>query len=97
MSFGRVSVLSLSISLCIVLLAALIPAAAVAAPQGNAREYIVEQMGADGNVGMCGGNSGLLLLSSGDPRYLDAVRRIVRKIIPEAMALKPSIRRCDET
>lgn len=41
MSLGRVSVLSLSISLCIVLLAALIPAAAVAAAQGNAREYIV--------------------------------------------------------
>jgi len=55
----------------------------------NAREYIVEQMGADGNVGLCGGSSGLQLLSSGDPRYLDPVRRIVRRLIPKAMQLKP--------
>jgi len=55
----------------------------------DARAYIVEQMGADGNSGLCGAHSGLLLLSSGEARHLDPARRIVRKIIPGAMRLKP--------
>ena len=55
----------------------------------DARAYVVEQMGADGDAGLCGAASGLLLLSSGDPKHLDPVRRIVRRILPNAMKLKP--------
>ncbi|MEX1296497.1 MAG: S8 family serine peptidase [Candidatus Limnocylindrales bacterium] len=40
-SFGRAAVVTLSIALCVALLVATIPAAASAAPQGKAREYIV--------------------------------------------------------
>jgi subtilisin len=40
-SLGRVPTLSLSVALCVVLLAALLPVATMAAPGGNAREYIV--------------------------------------------------------
>lgn len=41
MSFGRVPALSLSVALCVVLLAALLPVATVAAPDGTVRQYIV--------------------------------------------------------
>ena len=41
MSFGRLSALALSISLCVALLATLFPEAALAAPPGKQREYIV--------------------------------------------------------
>ena len=55
----------------------------------DARDYVIAEMGADANGGMCGAVSGLLLLSSGDPRHLDPVRRIVGRIVPSAMKLKP--------
>ena len=44
---GRVSVLSLTVTICVALLAALLPVAAVAAPEGKRSEYIVALSVAD--------------------------------------------------
>ncbi len=56
----------------------------------DARAYLLEQLGPDAAAGLNGAHAGLMLLSSGEPAHLDAVRRIARRIILGAMKLKPA-------
>ena len=46
----------------------------------DAREFMVDHMGAGAQGGMLGANMGLNLLASGEPRYQNMVRRIARAI-----------------
>lgn len=55
----------------------------------DAREFMVDHMGANTRDGMIGACVGLNLLASGDPRYQNLVRRIARKVIGSASRLKP--------